>query len=77
LNLIVSGVTKKEDKLIAYVQFEEDGRFAEGIIPDCRIVKHEGFTEDEISQLEDYMRANLISLKKEAAKINPFKAMMK
>jgi len=77
MNLIVSGVVKKDDRLIAHLQFEDGGRFAEGVIPDCKIIKQKGFLEEEILQLEDYMRANLSDLKKEAAKINPFTAMMK
>ena len=78
MNMLVSGVTTtKEGKNRAYVRFDEGNCFAEGIIPDCKIIKQNGFTEDEISQLEDYLKTNLTSLKKEAAKINPIKAMMK
>lgn len=78
MNMLISGVTTtKEGKKQAYVRFDEGICFAEGIIPDCKITKQKGFTEDEISQLEDYLKANLTSLKKEAAKINPIKAMMK
>lgn len=78
MNMLISGVTTtKEGKKQAYVRFDEGNCFAEGIIPDCKITKQKGFTEDEISQLEDYLKVNLTSLKKEAAKINPIKAMMK
>ena len=77
MNMIVSGVTKKDDRPIAYVQFDDGDRLAEGIIPDCKIIKQNGFTELQIAKLEDYMKANLTSLKKEASKINPFSAIMK
>lgn len=77
MQLLISGVSTKEDKMIAHILFKDGKNYAEGTIPDCRITKQEGFTDDEVSQLEDYLRANLTSLKKEAAKINPIKAMMK
>ena len=78
MNMLISGVTTTKDgKNQAHVRFDEGERFAEGIIPECRITKQNGFSNDEIRQLENYLRANLTSLKKEAAKINPIKAMMK
>ncbi len=78
MNMLISGVTtNKEGNKQAYVRFDEGSCYAEGVIPECRITKQSGFSEDEIRQLEDYLRANLTSLKKEAAKINPIKAMMK
>lgn len=77
MNMLISGVTtNKEGKKQAYVRFEDGVCFAEGTIPDCKIIKQNGFSDEEISQLEDYIKANLTSLKKEAAKINPIKAMM-
>lgn len=78
MNMLISGVTTdKEGKNQAHVRFEEGDCFAEGVIPECKVTKQKGFSEDEIRQLEDYLRANLTSLKKEAAKINPLTAMMK
>lgn len=77
MNMIVSGVATKEGRQIAYVQFDDGERLAEGIIPDCKIMKQKGFTEEQIAHLEDYMKTNLTALKKEAAKINPFSAIMK
>ena len=78
MNMLVSGViTNKEGQKQAYVSFEEGACFAEGVIPDCKITKQRGFTDDEVRQLEDYLKANLTSLKKEAAKINPLTAIMK
>jgi len=77
MNIIISCVGTKDNKAVAYVRFEEGERFAEGIIPDCKITTQKGFNSDEISQMEDYLRENLSTLKKEAAKINPITAMMK
>lgn len=77
MNMMISGVSTKDDKKIAYVSFEDDGRYAEAMIPECTFIKNNGFDEDEINQLADYLKANLTDIKKEAARINPIMAMMK
>lgn len=76
LNMMVSGISVKDGEKVAYVMFEEGVCKAEGIIPDCKITSHTGFTDEEIRQLEQYMIGNLMMLKKQAASINPIKAMM-
>ena len=50
--------------------------FAEGYIPDCVFTRVEGFTDDEVSQMTDYLKANLTDLKKRAAYINPLTGLM-
>lgn len=80
MNMIVSGISEKNGEKIAYILFEENrlGKklSAEGNIPACKIMKNEGFTEDEVSQLEKYMQDNLAMLKKQAASVNPIKALI-
>ena len=76
LTLQVSGISVKDGKKTARVRFTDKDRCAEGSIPDCVITSSTGFTEEEKSQLEDYLRANLSELKKTAAKINPLNAIM-
>ena len=76
VDIRVSGICQKDGKKMAYVSFNDGGKNAEGIIPDCVITRNEGFTGDEISQLQDYMKRELQSLKKTAAGINVVKALM-
>ncbi len=76
MNMMVSGVVDKNGEKVAFIRFEEEKRMAEGIIPACRITKNEGFTAEEVSQLEMYMKGNLAMLKKQAAGVNPIKSMM-
>lgn len=71
MNLTISCITVKDGVKKAHIRFEEGAQYAEGTIPDCVITKQSGFTDDEVIQLEDYLRANLTSLKKQAAKIDP------
>ena len=76
MRLDISGVVEKDGKKIARICFTRGDDIAEGYIPDCILTKVEGFTEDEASQLVDYLRANLTDLKKRAAQINPLNAFM-
>lgn len=76
VTLVLSGVVEKDGKKIAYVRFSRGDDFAEGYIPDCIFTKVQGFTDDEVSMLTDYLKANLTELKKRAAGINPLTAIM-
>ena len=76
VTLNLSGVVGKDGQKIAYVRFSRGDDFAEGYIPDCIFTKVQGFTDDEVSMLTDYLRANLTEFKKRAAGINPLTAIM-
>lgn len=80
-------VTGKDQKKIVRVQFERPAEggtstrsasnvmdSAEGLLPDCKIVSHNGFSEEEIQQLETYLQANLEDIMSKAKIIsNPLK----
>lgn len=76
ITLDISGVVEKDGKKIAHVRFVRGEDYAEGYIPDCIFTKVLGFSDDEISMLVDYLKANLTDLKKRAAKINPITGIM-
>lgn len=76
LNMTVSPVILKDGRQFAYVSFTDATRSAEGEIPECVIVKNQGFTVEEVHQLEDYMRANRTELKKIASSVNVMNAFM-
>ena len=76
VTLNLSGVVEKDGQKIAYVRFSRGDDFAEGYIPDCIFTKVQGFTDEEVSMLTDYLRANLTDLKRKAAAINPLNAFM-
>ena len=58
----------------AFVTFNDGVRTAEGKIPDCKIIKNDGFAEIEVQQLERYLKEHLTELKKMAASIDIFSA---
>ena len=78
LNMSVSAICQNEkgDKY-AFVSFADDVRAAEGKIPECKILKNEGFAEIEVAQLEKYMRDHLTELKKMSAGIDIFSGFKK
>jgi len=78
MNMMISGVTEdKSGNKRAYLLFEDGSKSLEATIPDCVVKTNNGFTCDEESQILEYIKDNLAMLKREAAKINPIKAMMK
>ena len=76
LNMSVSAVCAKDGEKFAFVSFSDDTRFAEGKIPECKIISNKGFTEEEVSMLEIYMRSELRQLKKMAAGVRLIDAFM-
>lgn len=70
LKMSVSPICTKDGKKYAFVSFTDEVRTAEGKIPDCTIISNDGFSEDEVQQLEEYMKHELPQLKKMAAGIN-------
>lgn len=77
LTMNVSGICERNGRKCAYVSFAAPLVYAEGIIPDCKILDYRGFSEEEAKQLELYMKMNLSELKKRAAMVDPVRAMMK
>ena len=77
VNMSVSPVFCKDGKNYAFVTFDDGVHSAEGKIPECTILSSKGFSEKEVTQLEDYMRRELTNLKKMASSVNVWSALMK
>lgn len=62
LNFTHSGVLNSNGRKTVRVRFERNNNgiveFAEGILPDCKIDKQEGFSREEIVILENYLSGN-------------------
>ncbi len=73
---IVTGMDLKKMVRVRFERANKSGGtdFAEGIIPDCSIQSQSGFSNDEVLQLEEYLKANLEDIKEKAKVIsNPLK----
>lgn len=78
MEMILSGITtSKEGEKQAHIRFEDGVRMAEGTIPSCVITKNKGFSIEEVLQLQAYLEEHLSELKKQAAALSPFRAMMR
>ena len=74
VDTVTQGLTHLTALRVSYETVDQD--IAEGYIPDCVFTKVQGYTDDEVSMLTDYLRANLTDLKRKAAAINPLNAFM-
>lgn len=77
INMTVSPVCAKDGEKYAFVSFTDGERFADGKIPDCKIILNKGFSQEEVKQLEEYMQSELATLKRMAAGIRVMDAFLK
>ena len=77
LTCTYSGILVKEGKQIVQVRFERNKDYAEGTLPQALILKHQGFSTDEIDQLQQYMAEHQEEIFTHAKEINSFKNLMK
>ena len=77
LKMSVSPICVKNGNRYAFVNFADGKRTAEGKIPDCKIISNKGFSDKEVTWLEEYMKKELSNLKQMAAGINVLGAFMK
>lgn len=77
LDMSVSQIFYKDGEKYAFVFFTDGDRSAEGKIPDCKITANQGFYEEEVVQLEAYMRKELRNLKRMAAGVRVMDAFIK
>ena len=77
LQMIVSGIVKKEGRPTIYVSFQDGSCRAEGSIPDCKIIANEGFSLEEVEILEQYMKHQQDEIRAMAKHISPMDAFLK
>ena len=77
MQMICSGILRKDGEKIIYVRFERGEDFAEGSLPAAKISSQSGFTPDEIEQMEAYMSENRFEIIEQAKSVNVMKNFMK
>lgn len=74
-----TGVIRRNNKNAVCVRFERQGNaakeFAEGFVPECKIVKSNGFTKEEIEKLEAYMLEEKPAIIEKAKEMSNFLKM--
>lgn len=76
IKMSVSSMTRKDEKKGVYVLFTDDEKTVEFIVPDGKIVSNNGFAEDELRQLKEYVLNEQDYIFSLAKTVNPIKAFM-
>jgi len=76
IKMSVSTMTRSKDSKAVYVLFEDGAKTAEFALPECRKVSNNGFSDEEIAQLLDYVQNEQDSIYDVAKKINPMKSFL-
>lgn len=75
INMLVTGMLHKGNKSFVRVSFLRGKDWAEGILPDARIEKSEGFSKEEINRLETYLLEEKNMIMEQAKGVNPLRKM--
>lgn len=77
VEMLISGFFTKDGRKMMRISFTRGKDFAEGLLPDGIIDRSEGFTEEEISKLEKFIRTNSQEIMAQAKEINPIRSWLK
>lgn len=76
ITMTYSSLLMKDGKKAICVRFERNNEcgfdYAEATLPNSAITKQQGFSEEEVAQLELYLRANRDEILKNAKQITGF-----
>lgn len=77
LTMSVSSMTRKGEEKAVYILFRDGSKTAEFALPECRLIRNDGFDENEERQLRDYVNAEQDKIYAMAREVNPLRAFMK
>ena len=77
IKMSVSSMTRSNEKKAVYVFFQDGEKTAEFTVPSCELLKNNGFSDEDISQLKAYITNEQDTIFDMAKQVNPLKAMMK
>ena len=76
IQMSVSSMIRTKDTKVLYVMFHDEKRNAEFCLPECKLVRNNGFSDEEISKLVDYVKNEQDTIYGLAKKVNPMKAFL-
>ena len=77
MTMTYSGIVVSEGKKKISVTFEAGDAYAEASIPDCKVKRSRGFSEEELIVLEKYLQMNQVEIAKKAKEITGLRGFMK
>ena len=72
----VSTMTRTKDSKAVYVLFEDGSKSAEFVLPEGTCVRTDGFSDEDIAQLKDYIDNERDSIYDIAKHINPMRSLL-
>lgn len=76
IKMNVSSLSRKGEEKSVYVIFSDGEASAEFRLPECELVHHKHFSEEEIGQLKEYVSAERAYIYQIAGKVNPLKGFL-
>lgn len=76
INMSVSTMTRSKDKKAVYVLFTDEHKMAEYELPKLTLLSNKGFSEEEISQLTDYVKNQTDYIMGIGKEVNPMKEFL-
>ena len=76
ISMTVSTMTRHGDDKAIYVVFTDGAKSAEFVVPEDRLLKNNGFSEEELASLTDYVVNEHDTIYSIAKKINPMKSFL-
>ncbi len=73
MRLTHSGIVVKQGRRHVLVRFERGNDIAEASLPECRVTKHQGFSEEEVKGLELYLELKNDEIFQKAKEISNIK----
>ena len=77
MKMTYSGIVTKDGRKKISVIFEAGKKLAEASLPDCKIIRNEGFEPDELVILEKYLQMNQMDIIKKAKEITGIRGFMR
>jgi len=76
IKMSVSSFIRKEGDKAVYVMFYDGDKNAEFVLPECKLLKNNGFEEQDIEQLKKYIDHEKDTIFSMAKDVNPIKGFM-
>ena len=76
ISMSVSAPIVKGEKKLVYVMFTEESKSVEFEAPGAQLVKNNGFSDEDIAVLKDYILGNWETIFSMAKEIDPMKAFL-
>ena len=76
IRMSVSAMTRTKESKAVYILFEDGAKNAEFCLPEGKLLRNNGFSEEETARLKDYVKNEQDSIYDLAKQINPMKSFL-